>query len=472
MERGRIVNILDTLVKYVVETSYEDLPVDVIEATKKQFLDTLAAAIGGSKCSLSDELERLVDMVKDWGGKEESSILAFGGRVPAPNAAFVNGILCVRLDFDDTFAVMVRNHPSRSVVPVALAMAERQGRVNGKQLITALALGHDLECRMKLAVGPDVESPFGFTTNFMGAAATAGKLLRLNEDKLRSALGITFHQISGAKGGMGTAGAGASLKGLNNGIAAKSGIISALLAEKGFTSNWDFLDYNNKNNFYQVFYNGLYWPSMILLDLGRVFMGTKTSLKEFPCCHGQHPALELVLALVRKYHIKAEDVEKVQLDVSPVDFLLLADPIEKKQNPENNIETQFSLCWGVASAIIYGEVEIRNFTKEALRNTKIREIAHRVYARPDITLAGPIHSQCVVKIWTKNNKLYEMKSDQAPLGRPDNPLNFSDIETKFRQCCEYSVKPISEENQNSIIKMVAGLEEVSDVAQIVRLQAQ
>ena len=161
-------NPLDRMVANVIKTDYDQLPVNVVEMARKQILDALGAIIGGSSWSLSDELNRLVDIVRDWGGKEESSLLAFGGRVPAPNAAFINGVLCTRLDFDDTFTMMVRNHPSRSVIPTAFAIAERQGNISGKQLIAAVVLGIDLESRMKLAVGRDFESPLGFTINFMG----------------------------------------------------------------------------------------------------------------------------------------------------------------------------------------------------------------------------------------------------------------------------------------------------------------
>lgn len=462
---------LDSLVDHIFETGYEDLSADVIDATKKQVLDILASAIGGSTCSVTDELNGLVNMVKHWGGREESSILAFGGKVPAPNAAFVNGVLCVRLDYDDTFAQIVRNHPSRSVIPVAFAIAERQGNISGKELITAVALGHDLECRMKLAVGRDVESPFGFTTNFMGATVTAGKLLGLNKDQMRNAMGISFHQISGAKGGIGTAGAGASLKGINNGMACKTGIVSALLAENGFTSTWNIFDSNNSKNFYSVFHDGLYWPNMVTLDLGKEFMCTKTSLKKFPCCHGQAPALEATLNLIDKYGIKPRDVERVDLGLSPVDFLLLGDPLEKKQDPANNIETQFSLCWGVASAIVYGKVGIQNFTWEALQDSEVKEIARKVYTRQEIALAGPIHCPCEVEIRTKDGKVFKMKGDGSTFGNPENPMSLSDIENKFKECCQYSARPISEQNQDIVIDMIAGLEEVSDVGKIAQVLA-
>jgi 2-methylcitrate dehydratase PrpD len=462
---------LDLLISHLIGTKYENLPTDVVEVTRKQILDTLAATVGGSTCSVSGELAGLVDVVRDWGGKEESTIVAFGGRVPAPNAALVNGVLCVRLDFDDTQVTVMHIHPSRAIVPTAFAMAERQGDVTGKEFITAVALGHDLECRIREAVGRDVDSPFGTTTNFLGAAATAGKILGLDTEKLRHTMGLAFHQISGAMGGVGTAGAGASVKGLNNGFAVKAGIVAALLAEKGFASGTAFLEAESRNNFYQVFFNGMYWPWLLTLDLGKVFAGSKTSQKEFPCCHGQHAALKATLELCREHDIKPETVAEVLVRISPFDYALLGEPLEKKQNPQNIIETQFSLCWGVGSAIAYGDVGIRNFTGEALGDAKVREMVRKVFPRPDMEMAGGHgFTPAIVEIRTKDGILYSRQVDR-PSGTPENPMSFGDAARKFRYCCRYSVKPISDENQNRVIEMVRGLEEVSDVGQIVRFLA-
>ncbi len=95
-------SVLDALTKNLVETSYDALAVDVVEATKKQVLDMLGVIVAGSTCNTTDEMNGLVSLIKEWGGKEESTIIAFGGRVPAPNTTFVNGIFCMRRDFDDT----------------------------------------------------------------------------------------------------------------------------------------------------------------------------------------------------------------------------------------------------------------------------------------------------------------------------------------------------------------------------------
>jgi 2-methylcitrate dehydratase PrpD len=462
--------VIDKLIRYLVETDYEVMPTDVVEATRRQILDTLGVTIAGSTCSISGEMNGLVDMVKDWGGKEESTILAFGGRVPAPHAAFVNAISSTRLDFDDTLVTWINLHSSRTIVPTAFAMAERQGNINGKDLIVAVALGYDLACRIKQASGYNADSAIRFTCNFFGAAATAGLILGLKDERLKNALFLAFHQMSGAGGtGGGGIGSGASLKGLSNGFAAKAGIISALLAEKGFTANSDFLDTENKNNYYQTFCGGAYMPWILTLDLGKVFTGPKTSQKEYPCCHGQHAAIEAALGLLREHDIKPVDVAEVTLHLSPADYALLADPLEKKQDPQNIIETQFSLCWGVAGAIVYGEVGMKNFSEEALRDTRVREMARKVFPKVDTGMAREEgFPAAAVDIKTGDGKVFSRQVDH-PFGTTGNPMNLADVVSKFRYCCRYSVNPISAGNQDKVIQMIEGLEKVNDVSLIARL---
>ncbi len=462
-------SILDKLTRYLIETDYEALPPDVVEVTRMQILDTLAVTVAGSTCSLAGEMSGLVDMVRDWGGKEESTILAFGGRVPAPNAAFVNAVSSVRLDFDDTLVTWINLHSSRAIVPTAFAMAERQGKINGKKLIAAVALGYDLACRIKQASGYNADSALRFTSNFFGAAATAGLILGLNDEQMKNALFLAFHQMSGAGStGGGGLGSGAGLKGLSNGFAAKAGIISALLAEKRFTAEADFLDANNKYNYYQMFCGGAYLPWILTLDLGKVFAGSNTSLKEYPCCHGQHAAIEAALGLMKEHRLKPADVAEVTLRLSPVDYAL-ANPPENKQNPQNIIETQFSLCWGVASAIVYGEVGIKNFSEEALRDKRVRGMARKVFGKVDMGMAREQgFPAAAVDIKTGDGKVFSRQVDH-PFGTVGNPMHLADVVSKFRYCCGYSVYPIPPKNQDEVIAMIEGLEKVQDVGRITRL---
>ena len=461
--------IIDTIGKNLVETTVESLPPEVVDVTKKQILDTLAAAVGGTTCSIAGEINKLVELVKDWGGKEESSLIGFGGRVPAPNAAFVNGILCVRLDFDDTQVRGLKIHLSRAIVPPAFAMAERQGNIGGKEFLTAVALGHDLAFRLRQAVGQDVNASFGMVTNFFGAAASAGKILGLSKEQFGTALGLAFHQISGAQSGPGTAGAGASIKGLNNGIAAKAGVTSALLAERGFTANSDFLETSNKKNMYGLFFQGLYSPELLVSGLGKIFTGPHTSQKEFPCCHGQHTAIEAALDLVKRHGVRPDQVAEVLLHISPGDYDYLASPVEKKQNPQNIIETQFSLYWGVASAIVYGEANIRNFTSKALQDMRIWEMVRKISARPEKDLViGEGFTPAILELKTKEGEVYTERVD-SPFGSPENPMSYENVAEKFRHCCEYSIRPIPTKAQEQVIRLIGEIEEVKDVSEIVRL---
>jgi 2-methylcitrate dehydratase PrpD len=429
----------------------------------------LGVSIAGSTSSILGELDELVKLVKEWGGKKESSILAFGGRVPAPDAALINGTLCARRDFDDTNLHFGGGHPSRSIIPTAFAMAEHKGKVSGKELIAATALGHDLECRIG-AAAKGTKSPWYMVTNFFGAAATAGKILGLNEEKMKYTLSFAFHQICGASSGEGSA-VSDGLKGFSNGLTCKAGLVSALMAERGFVINWDILDPENKSNFFGWFFNGSYSPSVLTDDLGKIFVGTKTSSKEFPSCHGQHMALKATLALVKEYNIKPEEVEDVVFHVTAQDYNYLAFPVDKKQNPQNLIQTQFSLYWGIASAIVYGDVSIRNFSAEALKDERIQGLVHKITGKPDVELKGKTGLVPVtVEIKCRNGKVYSKTADRL-FGTPENPMTFADVAMKFKRCCEYSIRPIPEENQNKVIKLIEGLEQVTDVGQIARLLA-
>src|SRR4030043_1929743 len=131
------------LAKNLVNVKYEDIPPDVTEHTKKQVLDILGVALGGSSKA---GVKELAEIVTDWGGKEESTIFCYGKKVPAPNAAQVNATMGHALDYDDTGDGPT--HPSVVIVSSALAMAERKGKVSGRELIAAVALGTDMMGRL------------------------------------------------------------------------------------------------------------------------------------------------------------------------------------------------------------------------------------------------------------------------------------------------------------------------------------
>ena len=142
------------LAKNLVNVKYEDIPNEVVEHTKKQILDILGVALGGSSKA---GVKELAEIVTEWGGKEESTIFCYGKKVPAPNAAQVNATMGHALDYDDTGR---RPHASLGGnCADALAMAERQGKVSGREFITAVALGVDMMGRLGQAFRSGIKTP-------------------------------------------------------------------------------------------------------------------------------------------------------------------------------------------------------------------------------------------------------------------------------------------------------------------------
>jgi len=145
---------ISAFAKHLTTTRYQDLPAAAVAAAKQEILDSLATALGGSTKAGVGEL---VDMVKEWGGAKQSTIIGYGLKVPAPSAAQVNGTMIHALDYDDGHQVALV-HIGCSAVSTAFAAAERVvalgGKVSGKELITALALGADFISRMSLASKP------------------------------------------------------------------------------------------------------------------------------------------------------------------------------------------------------------------------------------------------------------------------------------------------------------------------------
>ena len=136
--------------RHFAKTKFEDLSSDVVEATKKEILDLLGVALGGAS---QPGATHVCDLVMKWGGREESSIIGKSQKVPAPNAAQVNATMAHALDFDDVHEAAVM-HPGIASIPVVIAAGEARGGLSGKELITSVALGVDMMCRLALATTP------------------------------------------------------------------------------------------------------------------------------------------------------------------------------------------------------------------------------------------------------------------------------------------------------------------------------
>ncbi len=447
--------------KNFVNTRYEDLPPEVIEVTKKQVLDLVGVGVRGFSMAGAKEVRELT---VDWGGKEEATIFGTAQKVPAPNAAHVNATMVHSLDYDDVHEAAVM-HPGVIAIPTTLAVAEMKGGLSGRDFITLVALGTDMMCRLGLSSTPGrspIEVGWHQTTlfGFMGAAAVAGRTLGLTEEQIVNAMGIAYNQ----SGGNGQAVRdGALTKRLGPGFSVKGGLTSALLAQKGVTGAHNCLDADW--GLYKLYWRGDYDPVGLVADLGKRFEGPNVSIKPYPCCRGVHPAIDAALALANEHDIKAENIGKIRLLVTDAHYKLLSTPLEVKLKPRSPVDAQFSIPWGVATAIVRRRATLDDYNETAVSSPDILDLTAKMHIEIDNGLQRADKIEPTgVEITMKTGEVYSAVVEH-PLGSPERPMSFDDCAKKFRDCA----RRVGAERSEKVIKLIRGLEGLDNVVEIMGL---
>lgn len=436
----------------------EDLPPAVIDICKKDVLDTVAVAFAGSTAA---GIPALVDLNRQWGGRQESSLIACSAKVPAPMAAFVNSCMGHALDFDDTHDEAVL-HAGVCTVPPALAIAERQGGISGRLLISAVAGGMELMCRLGVATKlPPPKTGWAYTSVYgaFGATATCAKLLDLTYDQTLNALGIAY---SSAAGNMQCIEDGALTKRMQPGFAARAGLEAALLAQAGITGARNILD--GKYGLFRVYHKDDYDRSRLLSNLGREYEMANLSFKPYPCCRYTHPYIDAAIALGKA--VDLEQITTVTVFVGAAE-LFLCEPPDVKRSPRTTVDAQFSIPWTVAVALTNGTVRIGDFTSEALRDSRLLSLAQKVAIR----VADGAHDRGIAKGTVEVTLMGARKFVESVLhakGHPRNPMNWDDISSKFSDCANWGQRRLDVKSIAGVIDMVRDLELVDDVGDLAR----
>jgi 2-methylcitrate dehydratase PrpD len=458
-----VMDITSQFVKKWSDINYEDLPDRVIEIVKCEILDSLAAALGGSSAAGIGEL---LDIIQEWGGNKQSTIIAGGIKCPVPDAALVNGTLIHTLDYDDGCPSTLV-HLGCTAVSTGFAVAERMGGVTGKELITSLALGTDYVIRLALASRPkrSILMSGWFPTalyGYFGSAAIAGRMMKLDQEAMLNALGIAYHQCAG---NMQCVHDGALTKGIAAGLAAKAGVTSALMAERGITGAKNCLE--GKAGFYNVYHGGDYDVQILTKDLGERFETEKIGFKPYPCCGHAHAAIDATLSLKSKYNIIPDQIRDIIVHGGDAAYVLCV-PQEAKQNPQTIIDAQFSLPWIVATALVKGKVTLEDFTKSAIQREDILEVSRKVIGQLDSKLNRRGVGPSSVTVRLSDGSEYTEYVEFC-LGSIENPMTFGDCIKKFNECYPHSIKPISATTADKIIELTRHLERLEDATQIVKL---
>jgi len=438
------------LANFVVETTFDDLPEEVTEHAKICILDWIGVALAGS---LEPPSRIITSIIKEMAGREEAAVIGIGFKTSCIDAALANGVIGHSIELDDIHEEAII-HPAVTVVPAALAVAERED-MGGKDLITAVTLGYEVAIRIGRAVNPShyrFWHPTG-TCGTFGAAAAAGKLLNLDKKGMAHAFGIAGTGAAGLIEVFGT-----MSKPFNAGRAAMGGVMGALLAQKGFTSSTDILEAEKG---YLRAVAGEFDLKKVTEKLGKDFEVMNNIFKRHASCGHTHGAIDAVLEIVEKYGVEAEDVGKILVGTYPIALSTTGE----KYEPRTGDEAKFSLPYCVAAALIYGKAGPEEFSTEKLTHPKILDLSKKVKVFVDQEYVDTRLGPAKVKIHTKSGDEYLSRVD-APKGYPKNPLTKRELEAKFKAL---SSLVLSEERIKDVLKAVNNLEHIDRVKDLCAL---
>jgi len=420
------------LASFCIELHYEGLRREVVDRATYFFLDYLGVAVRGS---LSDSSQPLYRIAQTLAPEGSGTVLGRAQKMTFPYAALANGTAAHSLELDDTHQGG-SIHLGVSVFSAALAMAESVG-ASGKEFLTASVAGFEVAARIAMALKPADHYARGFhptaTCGTFGAAASAARLLNLNEVQFLSALGIAGSQSAGS---MEFLAAGAWTKRFHPGWAAFSGLHAALLAKEDFIGPATILE--GRSGFLKA-YAVNPDPNKITQGLGDDFQILQTAVKPHACCRYTQAPIDAVLKVVHEHEIQPRQVERVTIGMLETGIPVICEPADRKSRPANVVEAQFSLPFGVAVALAKRRAGLEEFTETMLHDVEIRGLMARVDYEHDPALEHNYPKEWPA--WAKV-KLHDGREVSAqvrfPKGDPENPLTWDELTDKYTDL----VKPV------------------------------
>ena len=448
----------EQLTSWFLDIGIEDLPDDVIEATKQRILDTLGVMLAAAGTPIGNSVR---DAVLAMAAGSDCRLIGYGDRTTATGAALVNGTLAHAMDFDDTHNISLV-HPSAPVVATALAVGEMTG-ASGAEILIGVASGVEICCRLGL-VAPMAFHRRGFhpTGVLTGLAASmaAGRLIGLDARQLRAAIGINGSQASGL---IESYSDGTWVKALHAGWAASAGVTAALLAKAGFTGPASVLEgrFGLFNAFVGDASGGLRFEELTK-GLGQEWESRRCSLKPYPCAHVIHPFVDLALELHRQ-GLRGGDVVRVELPISEAYLAVVGEPRDAKLAPRTPTHARASLPYCVAAALHLGRLRVDTFSEATIADHDIIELAGKMHpvVDPDPPPGAQFRGHIVIET-TAGQRIDRVQEHNK--GSLENPMMREEIEAKFNENAETFLPA---EKVRTVRAIVADLETLDAIGDLV-----
>ena len=408
--------------KFAAALRFEDLSPEAVYQAKRFLLDSLGCALGGYR---QHDVIIALQVLDEIAGRGPCTVIGSGKRVDAVSASLANALMIRCMDYNDIYWKQDPSHPS-DIFPAVLACCERAGS-DGRELIVGLVLGHEFECRFCEAAFPGIRERgwHHATLTAFVSPIVAGRALRLSAEQIQHAIGISAsrHATLGAV----TAGKLTMMKNTVDPMATQSGVLAALMAEKGYTGPEHVVD--GKEGLTHCF--GPEWKLDVLTDgLGESWRITQCGMKFFPTEALTHAPISAVLDLVHEHNLKPGQVEKVHIRSLARAADILSDP--SKYDPRSKETADHSLPYVIAAALVDRQVTPAQFMPEKIMDPAIRAQLRKVevVGDPEIEKVFPALQRVIVTIRTTSGQEFTKQLDY-PKGDPRNPLSDAEIEEKF-----------------------------------------
>ena len=443
--------------RWAADLRYEHLSKDAVYQAKRFLLDSIGCALGGYK---QHDVLIALDVLNEIAGRGTSTVIGTGKRMDPVSASLANALMIRCMDYNDIYWKQDPSHPS-DIFPAAMACCER-AKSNGKELIVGLVLGHEFEMRLCEAAFPGIRERgwHHATLTAFASPIVAGRALHLTAEQIQHAIGISAsrHCTLGAV----TAGKLTMMKNTVDPMATQSGVLAALMAEKGYTGPEHVVD--GKEGLVHCF--GPEWKLNLLTDgLGDSWRITQCGMKFFPTEALTHAPISAVLDLVKENDLRPEQVEKVQIRSLARAADILSDP--SKYDPHTKETADHSLPYVIAAALVDRQVTPAQFEMKKIMNPAIREQLKKVevVADPEIEKVFPALQRVAVTIETKDGRSFKKQLDY-PKGDPRNPLSDQEIEEKFSALAD---GVLSGRAQQKLKDAIWNLDKVGSVSKLMAL---
>ena len=413
----------EKLSRFVIETRLAEIPQDVLAGARDAVIDTVGVALAGT-------LEPAAGIALSWinhlGAKPQASVWGQTVATSPAEAAFANGMSAHALDFDDSLPSL-RGHPSATMVPAALAVAETCG-ASGAQVLAAYALGLEIAGKLGRAMGQGHYLRGWHSTATIGAfssTAVAARLWGLDTAQLQTAWGLAASQMSGLVRNFGT-----MAKPFHAGHAARTGVVSAWMAGHGFVA--DTAIFEGERSVLDTYREADGSPLNELIGLlGKPWEIAEPGIyvKRWPCCYCNHRPIGGLLELVRKHAIKPGEITAIEVGFPPG-----ADNALVSFNPMTGLEGKFSIEYVAAALALDGKLTLETFTDAMVQRPAVRAMMEKTrrYRIEDSGIYSGLVGYNDVAIETGRGR-FAMRVDKVP-GSPAWPLTAQDRVEKFMDC--------------------------------------